>query len=280
MQTQSLQRHWYIATFIDDYSSHAVVYYLKTKDGFSKALTEYLAWGETQTSSKLKVLHSDRGGEYMNGTVEDLLKQRGIEHYTTMPHSSQQNGRAERFNRTIMDKALAMLHASGLSNGFWEYAVATAVHVYNRSPIRRLQWRTPVELWGLSHPPDVSYFRIFGCRAYVHVPKDGRKKLDAKAFPATFIGYEPGSKGYRLWNGRTHSVVVSRDVIFDETVFPSRQAVEPAPATDVPPPFEPFYVEVPYVVPAVVEAQNARPPMPPVPPPAPSPPSTPKKEQK
>ena len=227
MQSTSLQGSKYIATFIDDYSRHAAVYYLKSKDQFVVALKQFLVWAETQTNNKMRALQSDRGGEYVAGYIKDILVQRGIDHRFTMPNSPQQNGKAERFNRTIMDKAMSMLHHAGLSNGFWEHAICTATHVYNRSPTRSLGWRTPHEIWSGGHTPDVSYFRVFGCKAYVHVHKDDRKKLDPKAFEATFIGYEPGSKGYRLWDKRTRSVKLSRDVKFDEDQFPSRPSAEP-----------------------------------------------------
>ncbi len=98
--------------FIDDHSRHAVVYFLHTKDQFVQALKTFLAWGETQTSDKLRMLHSDRGGEYMADSVTKILNEKGIEHHLTMPGSPQQNGKAERFNRTIMDKAMAMLVTS------------------------------------------------------------------------------------------------------------------------------------------------------------------------
>jgi Integrase core domain len=165
----------------------------------------------------------------MAGYITDILVQRGIEHHLTMPNSPQQNGKAERFNRIIMDKAMSMLHNAGLSYGFWEHAVCTATHIYNRSPIRSLKWRTPHEIWSGGHIPDISYFRVFGCKAYVHVHKDNRKKLDPKAIEATFIGYEPGSKGYRLWDKRTRSVILSRDVKFDEDLFPSQKSDETRP---------------------------------------------------
>ena len=230
MQTKSLQGSLYIATFVDDYSHHAVVYYLRSKDQFAVALRNFLAWAETQSSKRLRTLHSDRGGEYIAASVKDILSEKGIEHHLTMPGSPQQNGKAERFNRTILDKAMAMLHASGLSSGFWEHAMSTAVHVYNRSPTRNLQWRTPIELWSAGHVPDVSYLCVFGCKGYMHVPADKRHKLDAKAIEVTFIGYESGSKGYRLWDKRTHSVHLSRDVTFDESSFPSLSGDEPSPA--------------------------------------------------
>src|SRR5712675_2034721 len=109
MQSDSLQGSKYTATFVDDYSRHTVVYYLQSKDQFVTALKQFLSWAETQTSNKMCALHSDRGGEYIAGYIKDILVQRGIEHHLTMPNSPQQNGKAERFNRTIMDKAMSML---------------------------------------------------------------------------------------------------------------------------------------------------------------------------
>ena len=172
MQTKSIEGSSYIATFVDNHSRHAVVYFLKLKDLFVGALKKFLAWGETQTTHKLRALHSDRGGEYMASTVMEILSEKGIERHLTMPGSPQQNGKAERFNRTIMDKAMAMLHAAGLSAGFWECAVESAVHVYNRTPTRTLSWRTPYEIWNSGQVPDVSHLRIFGCKVYMHVPDD------------------------------------------------------------------------------------------------------------
>jgi len=229
MRSKSLQGSHYYATFLDDFSRHVRVYYLKSKDQFVIALRNFLSWAETQTSTRMRILHSDCGGEYINASVKEILADKGIEHHLTMPGSPQQNGKAERFNRTILDKALAMLHTAGLSEGFWEHAVGAAVHVYNRTPTRAVNWRTPHETWNAGHIPDVSYFRIFGCKAYMHVPADKRRKLDSKSIATTFIGYEPGSKGYRLWDKNTRSVHLSRDVTFDESSFPSL-GDEPHPA--------------------------------------------------
>src|SRR5712671_2394345 len=125
-----------------------------------------------------------------------------------------------------MDKAMAMLHTAGLPNGFWEFAVSTAVHIYNRTPARTIKWHTPVETWNPGKVPDVSYFCVFGCKAYMHIPADKQCKLDAKAIGVTLVGYEPGSKGYRLWDKHTCSVKLSRDVKFDKDQFPSCKSIE------------------------------------------------------
>ena len=228
-QTRSIQGNTYIATFIDDHSKYAVMYFIKSKDQFVKVFKMYLAWAETQSSLKLRALHSDRGGEYMASQVQEILKERGIEHHLTMPGSPQSNGKAERFNRTIEDKATAMLKHAGLSNGFWEFAWTAAVHIYNRSPSRTLKWRTPYEIWYSGKVPDVSHLRVFGCKGYMHVPADKRRKLDAKAFEVVLVGYQAEAKGYQLWDKRTHSTRLSRDVTFDESSFPSSSGPETAP---------------------------------------------------
>src|ERR1700675_1200643 len=93
LQTKSIQGSVYIATFIDDHSKYTALYFLQSKDQFCKVFKMYLAWAETQTSIKMRALHSDRGGEYMATQVQDLLKERGIEHHLTMPGSPQSNGK-------------------------------------------------------------------------------------------------------------------------------------------------------------------------------------------
>jgi transposase InsO family protein len=118
------------------------------------------------------MLHSDRGGEYLFRAVRTVLDQKGIEHKLTMPGSLQQNSLAEQWNCTLLDKACALLHGTSLSLGFWEYAVDTTVHTYNRTPTCTIGWCMPHELWNAGHIPDVSYFHVFRCKAFVYVLKD------------------------------------------------------------------------------------------------------------
>ena len=90
-----------------------------------------------------------------------------------MPYSPQQNGRAERFQQTIINKAESTRHTAGLSDGFWKHAVGTAVHIYNMTPISKAKFLTPKEMWSGSKP-DISHLHIFGCAAYIHVLKGKR----------------------------------------------------------------------------------------------------------
>src|SRR5260370_6826991 len=103
MAGQSFQNGQILGQFFEP------LYFLKTKNQFVAALQKFLSWAETQTSDKLCALHSDRGGKYMAANVKDILSQRGIEHHLMMPVSPKQNGKAERFNCTIMDNTSPIL---------------------------------------------------------------------------------------------------------------------------------------------------------------------------
>ncbi len=128
---------------------------------------------------------------------------------------------AERMNRTIQETARSMLHAAGLPDSFWAEAVLTAVILRNRSPTIAVKGMTPYESF-IGRKPDVSNLRVFGCDAYMHVPRETRKKWDAKSVKCIFIGYSLIRKGYRLWNTQTKRVHETRDVVFVENEFGNR----------------------------------------------------------
>ena len=109
-----------------------------------------------------------------------------------------------------------MLVDSGLSHRFWAEALPTAAYLINRSPTKALSDMTPFESW-FGKKPNVKHLRVFGCAAYTHVPKDGRKKLDPKAKHYIFLGYAAQQKGYRLYNMKTSCIILSRDAVFHES---------------------------------------------------------------
>jgi hypothetical protein len=132
----------------------------------------------------------------------------------------QQNGRAERFNRTLMDKAQAMRLDACLPPSWWEFAVNTAVHLYNRTPVRRLKWRTPYELV-YGEVPSIGHLRVFGCGAYVHIPADARKdKLSPRGELMIFLGYLDGVKGYLFMRLPNNVLFKGTTAIFDEEMMP------------------------------------------------------------
>ena len=139
----------------------------------------------------------------------------GIAQQKTTPYTPQKNGVAERMNRTLMEKERSMLSGTGLGQEFWAKAVETACYLVNRSPSSALEDKTPHEVW-TGKKPSLSHPRVFGCDAYVHVPKEKRTKLDNKSEMCIFIGYKEGLKGYKFWNPEIRKVVYNRDVVFRE----------------------------------------------------------------
>ena len=205
----------YLATFTDDYSRLSEVKPLQQKSDVAAAVRTTIARWETQTGRRLKAVRTDRGTEYVNTELTTYFQDRGITHSTTAPYTPEQNGVAERFNRTLMEKVRPMLFDAKLEDFNWVQAALTATYIKNRSPSSHRPTQTPWELF-YDSKPDVSGMRVFGAKAYVHVPKQLRQKLDAVSKEGIFIGYEPYSKAYRILLD-TGKISISRDVTFDES---------------------------------------------------------------
>ena len=205
----------YIATFLDGYSKLSVVQPIKTKSAAAEVVRATLNRLETWSGERVKTIRTDRGREYLNAELSDYLTDKGIVHQTTAPYTPEQNGAAERLNRTLLERARAMLEDADLPNEHWAEAVVTANYIRNRSITSASTTSTPWELFFLSKP-DVSHMRIFGVTAYVHIPDKLRKKLDPKSERGIFVGYEANSKAYRvLVDG---DIRISKSVVFDESV--------------------------------------------------------------
>ena len=127
-----------------------------------------------------------------------------------------------------------MWHHAGLSNSFWIYAVKAKLHTYNVMPIKRADYKTPTELWS-SKKPNISHLRVFGCQAWVHILKKKRHKLEPKSQEMIFVGYELGSKGYQFWDTAHHRIGISRDVKFNETLFPVQEVTKSQASMNDPP---------------------------------------------
>ena len=233
MQTESLGGRKYFVTFIDDYSRCCDVYFLKSKSEVFGKFKEFEASVTNESDRSIGTLRTDNGGEYLSGEFKEYLKSKGIRHELTVPHSPQQNGVAERMNRTLIESARTMIAHAGLPNSYWAEAVATAAYVRNRMPTTAIKNdQTPYERW-YGRKPNVSHLRVFGCVAYAHVPDSERQKLDKKAVKLRFVGYAKMSKGYRLLDWKTEKIVTRRDVVFNETNFCFETEPEPAKPQEV-----------------------------------------------
>ncbi|KAH9669014.1 hypothetical protein KPL70_021617 [Citrus sinensis] len=229
-QVPSLSGGRYFMSLIDDYSRKVWIYILKIKD---QALEKFKVWKslvENQSDFKLKCLRTDNGLEFCSKVFEEYCQKHGIKRHKTVRFTPQQNGLAERMNRTLVDKTRCMLINSKLPRSFWAEAVNTASYLVNRSPSSAIGFKTPEELWN-GKPANYQNLRVFGCPAYLHI---NQGKLEARALKGVFVGYPDGVKGYKIWCKDQGKCIVSRDVVFHESVLLKESAEHDAGLQDNP----------------------------------------------
>ncbi|GJV07573.1 ribonuclease H-like domain, reverse transcriptase, RNA-dependent DNA polymerase [Tanacetum coccineum] len=205
----------YIFLLVDDYSRYMWVYFLTTKDQAFDTFKEYKKSTENELRTTLKMLRTDRGGEFTSNEFTQYCKENGIARQLTAPYSPQQNGVVERRNRTIMSTTRCMMKATNMPQNFWAEAVRHAIYILNSVPTKALEDITPYEAIK-QRKPNLENLRIFGCIAYAKVPSQHLTKLDDRSIKMVYLGNEQGSKAYRLFDPTTQRVCVSRDVKFKE----------------------------------------------------------------
>jgi len=188
LETPSLGGSRYFVTFIDDFSKWTFVYTMKKKSDTFTCFKKFHKLAERHAGSKirkinvinrsnlppeqLKTLRTDNGGEYLSNEFKNYLEGNGIKHELTIAYTPQQNGVAERMNRTILDLIRSMLHASHVPKEFWAEALTTAVYIRNRVPSHALpSSETPYHRW-MGKSPNLSHLRVFGCKCWYVIRKE------------------------------------------------------------------------------------------------------------
>lgn len=197
MRVPSLQGSRYFVTFIDDFSRRVVVVAMEKKSMVLDIFKEFQLKMENQMGKKLKVLRSDNGLEYCNSAMNNYLKSAGIVHQTTVPYTPQQNGVAERMNRTLVEKARCMLFDAGLSTKFWADAIVAAAHITNCIP-RKSCNKGPEEMWS-DKKPNLSRLKVFGCRAW----RSYLKRSAGNSRPSPGVVFSPDNAPLRRRTGCT-----------------------------------------------------------------------------
>lgn len=215
METKSICGARYMLTFTDDFSRKTFLYFLGEKSKTLSAFIEFKNLIENETDRKIKTLRSDNGTEYMSNEFAIFLKKHGIAHQRTRTYTPEQNGVAERANRTI-EKGRCMIFDAKLPIKFWAEACNMAAYLMNRTPRILLENKTPEEMWS-GTAPDVSHLKNFGSKVMVHTPKEKRKKWTSKATEMLFVKFDNLKKGFRCFNSVNSKVIVSRDVTFFES---------------------------------------------------------------
>ena len=215
-KTSSIVGRHYFVTFVDDFSMRVWVFTMKNKDDVLRIFLKEKAQVENQTGSKIKVLQTNKGGEYKSDSFLKVCQDGGIIRHFTIRKTPQQNGVSERMNKTLVEKVCCMLSNVELGRKFWVEAVKYAQHLVNRFPSFAIDGKTPLEVWSGKPASDYDSFHVISYIAYYHVIES---KLDPQAKRALFMAFNPGVKGYRLWCLEAKNTIINRDVTFDEFVM-------------------------------------------------------------
>ncbi|GKC28894.1 putative ribonuclease H-like domain-containing protein, partial [Tanacetum coccineum] len=191
------------------------VFFLATKDETSGILKSFITTVENLIDQRVKVIRCDNGTEFKNKEMNQFCKRKGIKRLFSVSRTTQQNGVAERKNRTLIEAARTMLADFKLPTTFWAEAVNTACYVQNRVLVTKPHNKTPYELF-LGRKPALGFMRPFGCLVTILNTIDHLGKFDGKADEGFFVGYSINSKAFRVFNNRTRIVEENLHVQFSE----------------------------------------------------------------
>ncbi|GJW22826.1 putative ribonuclease H-like domain-containing protein [Tanacetum coccineum] len=212
---RSINHASYCLVITDDCSRFCWVFFLAKKDETSGILKTFIKQIENQLNQKVKIIRSDNGTEFKNRVMLEFCGKKGIKQEFSNARTPQQNGVAERMNRTLIEAARTMLADSLLPTTFWAEAVNTACYTFNRVRVTKPQNKTPYELL-FGHKPILSYIRPFGCHVTILNTLSPLGKFDGKSDEGFLVGYSVNSKAFRVYNLVTKRVEVNLHVNFLE----------------------------------------------------------------
>jgi hypothetical protein len=154
----------------------------------------------------------------VNNNFTSYYTTQGIQMQHIVPYTPQQNGVAERKNRTLKEMANCMIQSKGLSLKYRAEAIKCENYIINRTPTKALKNTTPKEAW-TKIKPDASHLCVFGSIAWAHIPDEKRKALQPKSEKCIFVGYSEDVKGHRLLQTHSNEIIIRRDVKFDKNLL-------------------------------------------------------------
>ncbi|KAJ9541528.1 hypothetical protein OSB04_028034 [Centaurea solstitialis] len=216
VNVQSIGGKKYTLVIVDEYSRYTWVFFLRAKSDAPEEIILFVRKMEKLNNLTVRSIRSDHGTEFKNSTLESFFEQKGISQNFSSVRTPQQNGVAERRNRTLIEAARSMLSEANLATQFWAEAVNTACYTQNRSLIVKRFRRTAYELFR-NRKPSIKHLHIFGCVCYILNNKDLLGKFDSKSDDGIFLGYSSISKTYRVFNKRRQTIEETIHVKFDES---------------------------------------------------------------
>jgi hypothetical protein len=210
---------------LDDATRWLTIFLLNNKDDAGEHIENYCKQIKNITNRYPGILQCDGGGEFINNPLSEFCQERGIHVRSSTAYTPEQNSRAERINRTVIEGVSSMLLDCQLPLSYWGFAAEAFVYVKNRSPHAKLHRSTPYEQW-FRKLPDLTNLHVFGFKCYVHVAKEIRKtmgpgnKLLPKAREMIFVGYSLTKKAWRCYDPISKILTESIHVRFDDESIP------------------------------------------------------------
>jgi len=221
----------YCLVIVDDFSRYSWVYFFKLKSETQRTFIDFINLVQRQHNVPVLIIRSDNGTEFKNYTLNDFLSDEGIKHQYSAAYTPQQNGVAERKNRTLIEMARTMLAEFKSPYNFWAEAISTACHASNRLYLRKEINKTPYEIL-TGNKPNISYFRVFGCKCFYLIKGVRLSKFESKALEGIFVGYGLESHTYRIYDKLSGAVIESCSVTFEEYDGPQGGRVDACDADD------------------------------------------------
>nr|GFB85772.1 putative ribonuclease H-like domain-containing protein [Tanacetum cinerariifolium] len=205
----------YCLVVTDDYSRFTWVFFLASKDETSAILKTFITGIDNLVDHKVNVIRCDNGTAFKNREINQFCEMKGIMRQYSVARTPQQNGIAERRNKTLTKAARTMLVDSELPTTFWVESVNTTCYVQNKVLVVKPHNKTPYELFH-GKTPALSFMRPFGCPVTILNTKDHLDKFDGKADEGFFVGYSLNSKAFRVFNNRTRIVEKNLHIRFSK----------------------------------------------------------------
>ncbi|XP_031501801.1 retrovirus-related Pol polyprotein from transposon RE2 isoform X1 [Nymphaea colorata] len=238
----------YYLVIVDDFSCLNWVFLLKERSEVICILQNFIIEIKTQFDSIIKNICTDNACEFKSNTLLQFYIKYGICPQFTCPHTSQQNGIAERKHRQLLDMACTLMIHSCVPAQFWGDAILTACYLINRLPSSSIDNQIPIQVLYLDRPLFSLPPKVFGCTCFVHILGPNKDKHGAQSIKCIFIGYPKHQKGYICFDSHTHKQYISADVTFFESrpyfhstpSLSDRSSSMPLPIPPVPLQFVPY----------------------------------------
>src|SRR5436853_2944635 len=219
----------YASHFLDDKTRINWVYTHseKTQRAFLEIFEDFTTYIQRQFGIKIKIFRTDNETSLGND-FKAWARREGIDLETSTPYAPEQNGSAERSGGVIVAKARCIRIHANLPEEMWPETVKAAAYLVNRTPTKRLAWKSPAEslqnaLGRTVVRPDISHLRVYGCKVYAYIPQEIREreayhKLALRARIGYLVGYD-SINIFRIWFPQLREVRPEKNVAFNELEF-------------------------------------------------------------